>query len=110
MTSWVFFIGCFIGIILGVILSYRTAVLPLHHRISTLAYQDEQYHEKMKYYPYDLSRFRFIGTPVHGIQFEDDAILFVRLKEGAVPFTKEQEHIKNLLKDGKVEWFEFTVS
>ena len=108
MTIWVFFIGCFIGIILGVFLSYRAAVTPLQHKISKLAFQDEQYQEKMKYYPYDLERFRFLGTPVDGIQFEDDSILFIRLKEGAIPCTKEQEKIKNLLENGNVQWYEFT--
>jgi hypothetical protein len=108
MTIWLFFIGCIIGIILGVILSYRTAVTPLRHTISTLTSQDEQYHEMMKYYPYDSERFRFLGDPVDGVQFEEDFILFVRFKEGNIPRTKEQEKIKNLLENGKVRWFEFT--
>ena len=41
MTIWVFFIGCFIGIIVGVMLSYRTAVTPLQHTISKLTSQDQ---------------------------------------------------------------------
>ncbi len=107
MTSWVFFIGCFFGVILGVVLSYRTAVTPLQHTISKLTSQDQQYHEMMKYYPYDHERFRFIGGPVDGIQFEEDCIIFVRLKEGNIPRSKEQENIKNLLENGKIQWFEF---
>jgi predicted Holliday junction resolvase-like endonuclease len=108
MTIWVFFIGCFFGIILGVMLSYRTAVTPLQHTISKLTSQDQQYHEKMKYYPYDQERFQFIGGPIDGIQFEADCILFVRLKEGNSPRTVEQEKVKRLLETGKVQWFEFT--
>ena len=108
MTMWVFFIGCFIGIIVGVMLSYRTAVTPLHQTISKLTTQDQNYHEMMKYYPYDSERFRFLGNPIDGVQFEDDSIFFVRFKEGNNPCTKEQEKIKKLVKDGKVQWFEFT--
>ncbi len=107
MTLWVFFIGCLFGIILGVILSHRTAVAPLQHTISHLTSQDQQYHETMKYYPYDPERFRYIGGPVDGIQFEENYILFVRFKQGNLPRTKEQENIKNLLEKGKTQWFEF---
>jgi len=108
MTIWVFFIGCFIGILLGVILSYRTAVTPLQHKISKLMSQKEQYHEIMKYYPYSPETFHFLGGPVDGLQFEDDAILFVRFKQDNLPLTKEQEKIKNLITNRKVRWFEFT--
>jgi predicted Holliday junction resolvase-like endonuclease len=107
MTIWVFFIGCFFGIIFGVMLSYRTAVTPLQHTISKLTSQDQLFKENLKYYPYNQEGFRFIGGPVDGIQFEEDSILFVRFKEGNIPRTIEQEKIKNLLENGKVQWFEF---
>jgi MFS superfamily sulfate permease-like transporter len=108
MTIWVFFIGCFIGIILGVMISYRTAVTPLQHTIAKLTSQDEQYHEKMKYYPYNQDRFRFLDGPIDGVQFEEDSILFVRFKQGDILRTKEQGKIKDLVENGKVQWFEFT--
>lgn len=107
MTLWVFFIGSFIGIIIGVILSFRTAVTPLQQRIDTLSSQQEHLKENLKYYPYNPARFRFIGEPVDGIQFEKDAILFVRFKEGSTPRTHEQDDVKSLLEAGKVKWFEF---
>ncbi len=107
MTLWLFLIGTIIGIILGVILSYRTAVTPLQHTIKKITSQSKNLHESMKYYPYDAERFRFLGEPIDGIQFEDDSILFVRFKEGNTPRTKEQDEIKNLLENGKVKWFEF---
>ena len=108
MTIWVFFIGSIIGIIVGVIISYRTAVTPLHHTITRLTSQEEQYPESLKYYPYNLDAFRFIGDPVDGIQFEDDTILFVRFKTASTPRTAQQDNIKHLLEQGKVGWFEFT--
>jgi len=107
MSLWVFFIGIIIGIIIGVGLSYRTAVTPLQKRIETLTSQDEAYHETMKYYPYNPENFRFIGSPVDGIQFEENDILFVRFRKKNVSRTKEQEHIKTLLENGRVRWFEF---
>jgi hypothetical protein len=109
MTFWVFCIGCFFGIILGIILSYRTAVKPLQHKISRLMSQDEQFREQMKYYPYDLDRFKRVDEPVDGIQFEEDAIIFVRLTEGHIPRTIEQERVKGLLEAGNVRWFEFPI-
>jgi hypothetical protein len=109
MTIWVFLIGNIIGIILGVMLSYRTAVNPLQHTIKKLTSQHEYNYESMKYYPYNPDNFRFIGHPIDGIQFEENAILFVRLKKDNNSLTKEQEHIKNLLENGNVEWLEFTI-
>ncbi len=107
MTFWVLCVGCFFGIILGIMLSYNTAVKPLQYRISRLTSQDQRFHEQMKYYPYDLDRFKRIDGPVDGIQFEEDAILFVRFTDGHISCTKEQERVKHLLEAGNVRWFEF---
>jgi len=63
----------------------------------------------MKYYPYHLSGFRFIGDPITGIQFEEDRILFVLMKTDTIPNTTEQDHLKKLIQKGNVEWFETTV-
>jgi len=109
MTIWVFFIGSIIGIIFGVMISYRTAVNPLQQRIKKLTSQHAYNYEAMKYYPYNADNFRFIGDPIDGIQFEENTILFVRLKKDNKSCTKGQEHIKNLLENGNVEWFEFTM-
>jgi hypothetical protein len=107
MSLWVFCIGIILGIIGGVVLSYKTAVTPLKQRTETLTIQQQRSSETMKYYPYDPDNFRFIGSPVDGIQFEEDRILFVRFSKGTTPRTKEQDHIKTLLENGKVSWFEF---
>ena len=106
MTVWVFFIGSIIGVIVGIALTYRTAVSPLHERIGKLTSQ--QYHAFMKQYPYDPENFRYIGDPVDGIQFEEDKILFVWFKTRKTIRTPEQDHIKNLLENGNVSWFEWS--
>ncbi len=107
MAVWVFVIGCIVGILVGVVLSYRTAVKPLQHNVRHLLTQDNNYHEKMKYYPFDSERFRFLGEPVDGIQFEDNEVLFVCFKEENKPYTQDQVRIKNLIENGNVHWFEF---
>ena len=106
MTVWVFFIGSIIGVIVGVTLSYRTAITPLHQRIGKLTSQ--QYHTFMKQYPYNPDNFRFIGDPIDGIQFEEDKILLVSFKTGNTPRTPEQEHIKKIVENGNVNWFEWS--
>jgi predicted Holliday junction resolvase-like endonuclease len=106
MMVWVFFIGIIIGVVVGVGLSYRTAVSPLHRRIKKLTSQ--QYHTFMKQYPYNPENFRYLGDPIDGIQFEDDKILLVSFKTKNTPRTTEQDHIKNLLKNGNVLWFEWS--
>ncbi len=106
MTVWVFFIGSIIGVIVGVALSYRTAITPLHQRIGKLTSQ--QYHTFMKQYPYNPDNFRYLGDPIDGIQFEEDKILFVWFKTRKTIRTPEQDHIKNLLENGNVSWFEWS--
>ena len=105
MTVWVFFIGSIIGVIIGVALSYRTAVTPLNQRIGKLTSQ--QYHTFMKHYPYNPDNFRYIGDPIDGIQFEEDKILFVWFKTRKTIRTPEQNHIRKLLESGNVNWFEW---
>jgi len=106
MTVWMFFIGSIIGVIVGIALSYRTAVSPLHERIGKLTSQ--QYHAFMKQYPYNPDNFRYIGDPIDGIQFEEDKILFVWFKTRKTIRTPEQDYIKNLLENGNVSWFEWS--
>jgi len=107
MTLWVFFIGTMIGIIIGVSLSHRNAVIPLQRKLDKTSSQIKDYQEIMRYYPFNNENFRFIGSPIDGIQFEADRILFVLFKKEDLPLTVEQECIKTLLEEGRVSWFEF---
>ena len=40
----------------------------------------EQWAPFMSGYPYDPRNFRFLGSPIDGVQFEDDKIVFVEFK------------------------------
>jgi hypothetical protein len=107
ITIWLLLIAIIIGILIGVALSFWHAVTPLHQRIGELTTEPERNQDIMKYYPYNLDKFRFIGDPIDGIQFEENKILFIQFKAVRTP---EQNHLKKLIEERKVEWFEFTIS
>jgi len=115
---WVFFIGIIFGLILGLIFIYRVAVSPLRRKVEELTQQKqslsttygkitEQFAPFMKSYPFPPENFRFIGSPIDGVQFEDDRIIFVEIKTNTSKLSKEQKRIRKLVQDKKVEWFEF---
>ena len=52
-------------------------------------------------YPYDPQGFRFLGSPVDGVQFERERIVFVSL--GRAP-RAEAERVKELVRAGRVEF------
>jgi predicted Holliday junction resolvase-like endonuclease len=118
MTFWVFLIGIIIGVIFGLTLVYKVAISPLHKKVEKFtsekeylskAYQKitEQFASSTEKYPYSKENFRFIGSPVDGIQFEDNQILFVEFKTEKSKQNATQNKIKKLVKDRKVKWFEF---
>lgn len=117
MTFWVFLIGIIIGVIFGITLVYKVAITPLHKKIEKVTSEKEslsttwdkiteQYASSKEKYPYSKENFRFIGSPINGIQFEDDQILFVKLKKDKSTLNAKQNKIKKLVKEGKVKWFE----
>jgi len=66
----------------------------------------EQFMPFMKDYPYDPQQFRFLGTPVDGVQFEPDKIVFVEFKSADGKLTARQKAIKDLVLNKKVEFRE----
>mgnify|MGYP001774591546 CR=1 FL=1 len=69
----------------------------------------EQFIPLIESYPYDKSNFRFIGSPIDGIQFEDDKIIFIEFKTGNAKLTEQQRKIKDLVEKKKVEFLEFRI-
>jgi len=67
----------------------------------------EQWFPLMPDYPYDPQNFRFLGSPIDGVQFEDDRIVFVEFKANRSRLSKSQEHYKRLIEEGYVYWEEF---
>jgi len=70
----------------------------------------EQFMPFLEVYPYDKNNFRFIGTPIDGIQFENDKIIFIEFKSANSKLTEKQKKIKELVKNGRVEFEEFKIN
>lgn len=64
----------------------------------------------LEHYPYDSQKFRFIGTPIDGIQFEDDKIVFMEFKSGNATLTQKQKVIKKLVQEKKIAFEEFRIN
>jgi len=78
------------------------------HRSTTIKHgmSFEQLFPYMNNYPYDPRNFRFIGTPIDGISFEEDKIVFIEFKTGQSALSALQKRIKKTLQKRKVEWKE----
>lgn len=69
----------------------------------------EQFMPFLKEYPYDPQNFRFLGTPVDGIQFSEDKISFIEFKTADSRLSGNQQRIRELVDRGKIEWLEFRI-
>ncbi len=69
----------------------------------------EQYFPMLKNYPYDPKDFRFLGTPVDGVQFTEDGIIMVEFKSGTSRLSRKQRKIRKLVEKGKVRFEEYRV-
>ena len=67
----------------------------------------EQFIPFLESYPYNEQDFRFLGSPIDGVQFEPDKIVLVEFKAGGSQLTRKQKDIKRLVERGKVEFQEF---
>lgn len=67
----------------------------------------EQWFPLLGEYPYDPQDFRFLGSPIDGVQFEEDRIVFVEFKANKSRLSEKQKRIKQLVEDGHVYWEEF---
>ena len=67
----------------------------------------EQFMPFVSDYPWDPARFRFIGSPIDGIQFEDDRVILVEFKSATSRLTAKQRTIRDQVREGRVEFEEF---
>jgi predicted Holliday junction resolvase-like endonuclease len=74
---------------------------------STYGRITEQWFPLLKSYPYDPQDFRFLGSPVDGVQFNEDSIVFVEFKANKSRLSEKQRRIKRLVEEGHVYWEEF---
>jgi predicted Holliday junction resolvase-like endonuclease len=66
----------------------------------------EQWLPFSKDFPFSRQDFRFIGSPIDGIAFEKDKIVFVEVKAADSKLSERQKQIRGLVEQKKVEWFE----
>lgn len=69
----------------------------------------EQWAPFMARYPYDPRNFRFLGSPVDGVQFEQDKVVFIEFKANESRLTENERRIRALVEAGRVEWLEVRV-
>lgn len=62
----------------------------------------EQFLPLLNIYPYNSSNFRFLGTPIDGVQFEEDRIIFLEFKSGDSRLNSRQNQIKHLINNKKI--------
>ncbi|MFQ5975137.1 MAG: Holliday junction resolvase-like protein [Candidatus Hydrothermarchaeales archaeon] len=53
------------------------------------------------------NNFRFIGSPIDGISFDDNEIVFIEIKSGKSNLSSRQKNVKMLVEQKKVRWEEF---
>lgn len=74
---------------------------------STYGRITEQWIPLSSRYPYDPQYFRFLGSPIDGVQFEEDRIVFIEFKANRSRLSENQKRIKRLVEEGAVYWDEF---
>ncbi len=62
----------------------------------------EQFIPLLAIYPHDAQNFRFLGSPIDGVQFNDKGIVFVEFKAAGAKLSPMQKHIKELVNEKKV--------
>ena len=70
----------------------------------------EQFMPFISDYPYDSKQFRFLGSPIDGVQFEEDKIVMIEFKSAGSQLSTRQRKIRNLVREGKVDFQEIRVS
>jgi predicted Holliday junction resolvase-like endonuclease len=69
----------------------------------------EQFAPFLAGWPWDPKGFRFLGSPVDGVQFTPDGVVFVEVKSAGSRLSPLQQAIKEQVEDGKVFWREVRI-
>lgn len=70
----------------------------------------EQFMPFLETFPYDPRDFRFLGTPIDGVQFTEDAIVLVEFKAADSQLSKRQRAIKKMVEEGSVRFEVYRMS
>jgi len=113
----IFLIGLSIALFLALVLLIKK-IFSLKAELKELAFQKssqsvkygkmtEQFIPFTEQFPFNPEQFRFLGSPIDGLQFNEDEILFCEFKTGSSTLNQKQRRIKQLVEEKKVKWFEF---
>ena len=69
----------------------------------------EQFIPLLSSYDGDPKQFRFLGSPVDGIGFEEDKIIIAEFKVADSKLTPKQRKIRDLINNGNVEFREIRI-
>lgn len=69
----------------------------------------EQFMPFLKDYPYDPTNFRFLGSPIDGVQFTDDKIIFIEFKTANSQLSDKQRRIADLVWQKKIDFQEHRI-
>lgn len=69
----------------------------------------EQFAPFMPDWPWDSKGFRFIGSPIDGVQFTADGVILVEIKSAGGRLTPEQRAVREHVEAGRVTWHEVRV-
>lgn len=69
----------------------------------------EQFMPFLKDYPYDPSNFRFLGTPIDGVQFEEDKIIFIEFKSATSRLSERQRIVADNIYNKRVDFEEHRI-
>ena len=69
----------------------------------------EQFIPFIKDFPFNSENFRFLGSPIDGVIFEEDKIIFAEFKTASSQLSQKQRRLKDLVNSKKVEWFEYKI-
>ena len=69
----------------------------------------EQFMPFLQHYPYDAHNFRFLGTPIDGVQFNDDEIVFVEFKVAQSQLSARQRSARDCIRYKRIRFEEIRI-
>ena len=64
----------------------------------------EQFMPFLESYPYDPHDFRFLGTPIDGVQFTEGAVVLIEFKAAGSQLSQRQRAVKRMVEEGAVRF------
>ena len=69
----------------------------------------EQFLPFLDDFPYNPETFRFLGSPVDGVVFDNDKIVFVEFKTASSRLNDNQKRVRDQIKRKAVDWLEYRI-